>query len=190
MSKKYKSAGRTIDADVSAYYAKDDRMQGGKITALGNPVGRGRVAVDPKVIPLGSKMFIPGYGWATADDTGGAIKGNRVDLGHGANEGKLARDYGHQYHKVSVYPKGTDVGTAKTPQEYEQRAQEGWNFQNVVRPVPKKPVEKAANQQFAGSAISNKSALGTMMMNSQAGLYPPTANPISMQQMLMKYGKR
>jgi len=190
MQKEYKSSGRTIDSDVSAYYAKNDRMQGGFKTARGNPVGRGRVAVDPKVIKLGSKMFIPGYGWATADDTGGAIKGNRVDLGHGANEGKIARDYGHQNQKVSVYPPGTDVGNANTPEEYEQRAQEGINFQNVVKPVPKKPIEKALNQQFAPSAISNKSAMGTMMLNSQAGMYPPTSNPLSMQQMMMKYGRR
>jgi len=190
MQKEYKSSGRTIDSDVSAYYAKNDRMQGGFTTARGNPVGRGRVAVDPKVIKLGSKMFIPGYGWATADDTGGAIKGNRVDLGYGANEGKIARDYGHQDQKVSVYPPGTDVGNAKNPDEYEQRAREGFNFQTVVKPVPKKPIEKALNQQFAPSAISNKSAMGTMMLNSQAGMYPPTSNPLSMQQMMMKYGRQ
>jgi len=190
MEPQYKSAGRIIDADVSAYYPKNDRMQGGFKTFRGNDVGRGRVAVDPRTIKLGSIMWIPGYGWATADDTGGAIKGNRVDLGFNANEGQAALDYGHQSHKVHVYPPGTDVGTAKTPEEYEQRAQEGWKFQHVVRPIPKKPIDKALNQQFAPSAISNKSALGTLMENNQAVLYPPTGNPISMQQMLMKYGRK
>ncbi|WP_163102675.1 3D domain-containing protein [Peribacillus alkalitolerans] len=38
------------------------------------------IAVDPKVIPLGSKVYVEGYGYATAEDTGGAIKGKRVDL--------------------------------------------------------------------------------------------------------------
>ncbi|WP_108671527.1 LysM peptidoglycan-binding and 3D domain-containing protein [Peribacillus acanthi] len=38
------------------------------------------IAVDPKVIPLGSKVYVEGYGYATAEDTGGAIKGKRIDL--------------------------------------------------------------------------------------------------------------
>lgn len=38
------------------------------------------IAVDPKVIPLGSKVWVEGYGYAVAGDTGGAIKGNKVDL--------------------------------------------------------------------------------------------------------------
>lgn len=50
-------------------------------TATGLKAGYGVVAVDPKVIPLGSKVYIPNYGFAVAGDTGGAIKGERVDLG-------------------------------------------------------------------------------------------------------------
>ncbi|MFJ8066774.1 ubiquitin-like domain-containing protein [Psychrobacillus sp. NPDC096426] len=38
------------------------------------------IAVDPKVIPLGSKVWVEGYGYAVAGDTGGAIKGNKIDL--------------------------------------------------------------------------------------------------------------
>ncbi len=38
------------------------------------------IAVDPKVIPLGSKVHVEGYGTAIAGDTGGAIKGNKIDL--------------------------------------------------------------------------------------------------------------
>lgn len=38
------------------------------------------IAVDPRVIPLGSKVWVDGYGYAVAGDTGGAIKGNKVDL--------------------------------------------------------------------------------------------------------------
>ena len=52
----------------------------GGITASGAPVSWGVVAVDPRVIPLGTKLYIDGYGEARALDTGGAIKGNRVDL--------------------------------------------------------------------------------------------------------------
>lgn len=49
-------------------------------TATGIMARYGVVAVDPHVIPLGSQVFIPGYGTAIAADTGGAIIGNRIDL--------------------------------------------------------------------------------------------------------------
>ncbi len=52
------------------------------ITATGRPAGHGVVAVDPRVIPLGSRLYIPGYGYAIAGDTGGAIIGYRIDLGY------------------------------------------------------------------------------------------------------------
>ncbi len=51
------------------------------MTASGRPAGHGVVAVDPRYIPLGTQLFIPGYGHAYAGDTGGAIHGNRIDLG-------------------------------------------------------------------------------------------------------------
>jgi 3D (Asp-Asp-Asp) domain-containing protein len=49
-------------------------------TASGLPVGPGIVAVDPTVIPMGTRMAIPGYGDAIAADVGSAIKGNRIDV--------------------------------------------------------------------------------------------------------------
>jgi 3D (Asp-Asp-Asp) domain-containing protein len=49
-------------------------------TATGMPVGRGVVAVDPAVIPLGSRLYIPGYGTGVAADVGGGIRGNVIDL--------------------------------------------------------------------------------------------------------------
>jgi 3D (Asp-Asp-Asp) domain-containing protein len=49
-------------------------------TATGLPVGPGIVAVDPSMIPLGTRMSIPGYGEGVAADTGGAVQGMTIDL--------------------------------------------------------------------------------------------------------------
>jgi 3D (Asp-Asp-Asp) domain-containing protein len=49
-------------------------------TATGMPVGQGVVAVDPSVIPLGTRMYVPGYGNGVAADVGGGIKGDTIDL--------------------------------------------------------------------------------------------------------------
>ena len=79
----------TADGDIK-YWKKmrvyathyDSRCPGcNEWTATGMRAGKGVIAVDPKVIPLRSKVYIPGYGVAIAGDTGGAIKGNIIDLG-------------------------------------------------------------------------------------------------------------
>jgi 3D (Asp-Asp-Asp) domain-containing protein len=54
---------------------------GSGMTAIGRRAGYGIVAVDPRVIPLGTHLYIPGYGIAVAGDTGGDIVGRRIDLG-------------------------------------------------------------------------------------------------------------
>lgn len=51
------------------------------MTAIGRRAGYGIVAVDPRLIPLGTRLYIPGYGLAVAGDTGGDIVGHRIDLG-------------------------------------------------------------------------------------------------------------
>jgi uncharacterized protein YabE (DUF348 family) len=51
-------------------------------TRVGLPAGYGIVAVDPNWIELGSRVYVPGYGTALAGDTGGKIKGKRIDLGY------------------------------------------------------------------------------------------------------------
>ena len=50
------------------------------MTSRGVQTRVGVIAVDPRIIPYGSKIYIPGYGWGTALDTGGAIKGNTIDI--------------------------------------------------------------------------------------------------------------
>lgn len=67
-------------------------------TAIGMRQGFGVIAVDPTVIPLRSKVYIPGYGSAVAGDTGGAIKGNIIDLGFDD-----ARTAGWYAHFVDLY---------------------------------------------------------------------------------------
>lgn len=70
------SAAYTMEA--SAYLPSDGGGSG--VTASGMVARRGVVAVDTDVIPLGTRLYIPGYGEAIAGDTGGAIYGNRIDL--------------------------------------------------------------------------------------------------------------
>jgi 3D (Asp-Asp-Asp) domain-containing protein len=65
--------GKTLTVVATAYTTRGT-------TATGIPTGPGIVAVDPTVIPLGTRMTIPGYGEAVAADTGGAVKGLRIDL--------------------------------------------------------------------------------------------------------------
>jgi len=71
---------RAAMAMVATAYTADCYGCSG-ITKIGMPAGHGVVAVDPSVIPLGTRLYIPGYGAAVAGDTGGAIHGNRIDLG-------------------------------------------------------------------------------------------------------------
>jgi len=50
------------------------------ITASGTRARPGTIAADPKVLPFGTILYVPGYGYGRVEDTGGAIKGNRIDL--------------------------------------------------------------------------------------------------------------
>lgn len=73
---------KTIRVTSTAYTANCRGCSG--ITATGinlkkNP-GLKVIAVDPRVIPLGSKVWVEGYGYAVAGDTGGSIKGNKIDV--------------------------------------------------------------------------------------------------------------
>ena len=83
---------------VATAYTADCAGCGGT-TASGRPAGRGVVAVDPRVIPLGTRLFISGYGPAVAGDTGGAIHGLRIDLGF--NSLREAMLFGRR--EVTVY---------------------------------------------------------------------------------------
>jgi 3D (Asp-Asp-Asp) domain-containing protein len=72
-------AGNALMMVATAYTASCYGCSG--IAANGMRAGHGVVAVDPRIIPLGSRLYIPGYGKAIAGDTGSAIQGRRIDLG-------------------------------------------------------------------------------------------------------------
>ncbi|MFA6075903.1 MAG: 3D domain-containing protein [Negativicutes bacterium] len=69
---------RTMEMNVSAYSTEDPGC--GLYTYRGTRIKKGLCAVDPKVIPLGTRLYVPGYGIAVADDIGSAIKGAKLDL--------------------------------------------------------------------------------------------------------------
>ena len=70
-------------------------------TALGVPVRKGVVAVDPKLIPLGTKLHVPGYGPGLAADVGYAIKGKVIDLWFPSMA--RARQWGRRTVMITVY---------------------------------------------------------------------------------------
>ncbi|RVU55580.1 3D domain-containing protein [Anaerosphaera multitolerans] len=96
-----KKVKKVITMEATAY----DPTAGDK-TALGTKARVGAVAVDPKVIPLGTKLYVESldgyssYGYCVAEDTGGAIKGNKIDLFYNTHEKAL--DFGRRNVRVYV----------------------------------------------------------------------------------------
>lgn len=83
------------------------------ITASGSPTFVGMVAVDPKVIPLGTKLYVQDYGIAIAGDTGGVIKGNKIDIF--LNTKQECRNFGRRNKKVYILKdQSIDVRAARS----------------------------------------------------------------------------
>lgn len=78
---------RTLMVEATAYSPEDPGV--GTRTSLGVQVRKGVIAVDPSVIPYRTKIYVPGYGYGEALDTGGAIKGNRIDVAFSTREEAL-----------------------------------------------------------------------------------------------------
>ena len=78
------SKGTAIAIDGERYSRKlvvqATAYSGGGTTATGTRARVGEIAVDPRVIPLGSECYIEGFGKVRAEDTGGAVKGNIIDI--------------------------------------------------------------------------------------------------------------
>lgn len=90
----------------SVLYCESTAYSGGGVTATGtvpvrDPNGISTIAVDPRVIPLGSLVYVEGYGKAVAADTGGAIKGNIIDV-YVNSEQEAYNSWGRKYN-VPVY---------------------------------------------------------------------------------------
>lgn len=76
------AGGREMTVTATAYTAYCNGCSGRTATGFdlrSNPNAK-IIAVDPRVIPLGTKVYVEGYGYAVAADTGGAIKGNKIDI--------------------------------------------------------------------------------------------------------------
>lgn len=77
---------KKITMQATAYSTSPSENGGYSVSAMGNPLKRGIVAIDPDVVPLGSKVYVEStdgswvYGVASAEDTGGAIRGSKIDL--------------------------------------------------------------------------------------------------------------
>lgn len=91
-----------LDVVATAYWYKDPIDASGTGVAYdGNPaVPYETIAVDPKVIPLGSKVYVPGIGWCKAHDTGSAIKGNKIDVAMDSRQAAL--NWGNRKLRVRV----------------------------------------------------------------------------------------
>lgn len=112
MPTKREAANRVLDVTATAYTSgyEDNGIWNDK-THIGTTVRPGIIAVDPKVIPLGSKVYIDfgdGEGMnVVAEDTGGAIKGNRIDIALADRE--QVKAFGIQNVKVHVLEEGKPV---------------------------------------------------------------------------------
>ena len=83
--------------EASAYSPQDPGV--GRMTSTGRVLRKGIVATDPYIIPMGTKLYIMGYGEAVAADVGSAIKGNRIDLAFMSR--REALEWGRR--RVTVY---------------------------------------------------------------------------------------
>lgn len=96
------TGSKVITVEATAYTASCEGCSG--ITSTGidlkaNPDAK-VISVDPSVIPLGSKVYVEGYGEAIAGDTGGSIKGNRIDVFIPSKQD--AADFGVKQLKVTI----------------------------------------------------------------------------------------
>lgn len=103
------SRSKTVTMEASAYLPTDG--SGAGYTASGIKARHGVVAVDPRVIKIGTLLYVEGYGLAVAADTGGAIKGNRIDVC--MHDRSKAMQWGRRKVKVHIFTDRHTAGMAK-----------------------------------------------------------------------------
>ncbi|RHW31758.1 DUF348 domain-containing protein [Lysinibacillus yapensis] len=94
------AGGKEFYVTATAYTANCAGCSGVTATGIALKNGMKVIAVDPKVIPLGSKVWVEGYGNAIAGDKGGAIKGNKIDVFIGSK--KQAKNWGRKKVRVKI----------------------------------------------------------------------------------------
>lgn len=94
--------GKTITVLATGYCPCNvcNYPYGGQPTYMGDSLQKGIVAVDPNIIPMGSQLYIEGYGYGKASDQGGAIKGMHIDLCFSTHQEAL--NWGMKYVKVTI----------------------------------------------------------------------------------------
>ena len=91
------SNARIVTVEAYAYSPQDPGM--GSHTASGTLLRRGVIAVDPNYIPMGTSVYIPGYGTAVAEDIGWNIQGNTIDIAFDTHEEAIW--FGRQF--IEIY---------------------------------------------------------------------------------------
>lgn len=98
-----KITGRTLTVKATAYWAfngiNNTYTASGR-KAVRDPNGYSTIAVDPRVIPLGTKLYVQGYGYAIAADKGSSVKGNYIDVYF--NTRQEAINWGVRYLKITI----------------------------------------------------------------------------------------
>lgn len=92
--------GKRVLTLTATGYGPGENGPWGNRTKLGTRVRYGVVAVDPRVIKLGTRLYVEGYGECVAEDVGGAIKGMRIDLAF--NSDRVANQYGRRRVRVVI----------------------------------------------------------------------------------------
>ena len=105
---------KQLTLEATAYTDVEGDQWSGK-TASGMPTFVGMVAVDPKIIPLGTVLYVEDYGIAIAGDTGGAIKGHDIDLFFNTN--KECKAFGRRDKKVYIL-KDQNIDVREERQSY------------------------------------------------------------------------
>jgi 3D (Asp-Asp-Asp) domain-containing protein len=88
---------------VYAYGPNKGKVKEVGVTSSGKKAKKGTIAADIKLYPYGTQMYVPGYGWGEVQDTGSAIKGDRLDVFFPKEKDAVA--WGRQYLDVTIIKK-------------------------------------------------------------------------------------